>query len=133
MTDRTALVTVAVATAAVTAAGCLAGWRTIAGAGLGLSFGLLGDCLTAFFARRLSWDKLAERPRRSTWLVPLFAIGKQVVLVVLAYLLLSAMVVSVAPFIIAFLAYHAVRLGVMIASPSRYAALISWASPNPPQ
>jgi hypothetical protein len=134
MTDRTALITVALATSAVTAMGCVVGWRGMAGAGLGLSVGLLGDSLSALFAHHFPWERLTENPRSSVWLVPVLTIGKQIVLIALSYLLLSRTVASVAPFFVAFLAYHAVRLGVMLFSPSRYAALVSWAPPlNPPQ
>ena len=130
MTNRTALITAALASSALAAAACVWNHFAIAGAGLGLSVGLMGDAASALLSGRLSFERLADRPRASAWLLPLFSIGKQALLLVLAYLILARMVAAIVPFFVSLLVYHGLRLALMLVRPSRYVALVTYAPPR---
>ena len=134
MTSRTALITVALASSTLTAVAGLWNQFAISGAALGLTMGLVGDSASALLSERLSCERLAETPRASAWLLPLFYVGKQALLLALAYLILAGMAGAVVPFFVALLAYHAVRLALMLARPSSFVALVTSApSRNPSQ
>jgi hypothetical protein len=130
MTNRTALITAALASSVLTAAACVWNQFAIAGAGLGLSVGLVGDVVSAALSGRLSFGRLAERPRASAFLYPLVFVGKQAFLLLLAFLILSRMAGAVVPFLVALGVYHGLRLVLMLVRPSRYVALVTCAPPR---
>lgn len=130
MTNRTALIAAVPATSALAVAGWCLGSPGVASGALGLSFGPLGDLLSALvIGKSLSTERL-QRSCLAPWLIPLLFVGKQGLLFALAYLVLRWTGLALLPFLLSYGAYHVARLGYMFLSPSRY---VAWMTSFEPQ